>query len=41
MKKYLKINLGFINHDVIITRSKKTYKKLTELELTSDINGLK
>lgn len=40
MKKYLEINLGFINHDVIITRSKKTYKKLTKLEVPEDITGL-
>ena len=33
MKKYLKFNLGFINHDVIVTRSKKEYKRLTKQEI--------
>lgn len=40
MKKYLKINLGFINHDVIVTRSKKAYTKLTKLDVPEGVTGL-
>jgi len=39
-KKYLEFNLGFINHDIVVTRSKKQYKKLTGYKVPKDITGL-
>ncbi len=40
MIKHLKFNLGFINHDIIVTRSKREYKKLTEHKVSKDVTGM-
>ena len=40
MSKYIKFNLGFINHDIIVTKSKKQYKKLTGHKVPKKVTGL-
>lgn len=38
--KHIKFNLGFVNHDIIVTKCKKEYKKLTGYKVPNKVTGL-